>query len=473
MAHIRFLADDALGGRGTGSQGFDRAGDYVAEQLRAVGCQPGGEDGTFFQSFPTYEANQLDTGAASFEIEDVEREWRIGTDWTPLPFTQPGPIDGPVAFAGYGIRAREFGYDDYEDFDADGKVLLILRHEPQARDRRADFGGAKPSVHAYFAAKARRAARHGALALLIVDPPGDAQEDGAALYPFSPALSTQPYDLPMAHISRELAETLLNRGGQPPLAELEQRITHTLRPASADLDGVRVHVEQGVTTGPLMSRNVIGILPGDGSTEEAIVIGAHYDHIGRLVTRDSQGALVTHNGADDNASGTAGVLELARVMAGGPPLRRNVVFITFGAEEIGLVGSTYYAEHPTVPLHYIRAMLNFDMIGHLYGRRLALTYQPSDKAMRHLLREAGSNAGVRYRRSYMFAGASDHAPFAKEGIATVFACTGLHPQYHQPSDDWELIDADGAVHVMRMMHALAVELATIENVPRPRDSSKQ
>ena len=153
---------------------------------------------------------------------------------------------------------------------------------------------------------------------------------------------------------RELADTLLRQGGLPTLMELEQRISRTFEPASADLTGVHVRIEQGVTTGPLMTRNVIGVLPGDGSTEEAIVIGGHYDHLGQCVTRDSQGALVVHNGADDNASGTAAVLEMARVMAAGPRLRRKVVFITFGAEEIGLLGSRYYAEHPTVPLHYTR-----------------------------------------------------------------------------------------------------------------------
>ncbi|MBN2445777.1 MAG: M28 family peptidase [Phycisphaerae bacterium] len=470
MAHVRFLANDELGGRGTGSAGNDRAAEYIAEQLRLVGCQPGGDDGTFFQYFPTYETNQLDREAASFEIEGVEREWPVGTDWTPLPFTQPGPIEGPVAFAGYGIQTRDFGYNDYDDFDADGKVLLILRYEPQARDRRAEFGGEKPSTHAYFATKARRAARNGAAALLIVDPPSCPDDDGE-LYPFSATLAAKPYDLPMVQVSREVAETLLKRGGQPPLAELEQRITRTLKPASADLPGVSVRIDQAVRTGPVMARNVIGIMPGDGSTEEAIVVGGHYDHLGQLVTRDSQGSLVVHNGADDNASGTAGVLEIARVMSGGPPLHRKVVFIAFGAEEIGLLGSNYYASHPKVPLHYTRAMLNLDMIGHLYGRRLALSYEPNNKDMRELLRDASSASGIHYRRSLMFAGGSDHVSFAHSGcdIATVFACSGLHMQYHQPSDDWELIDVDGAIGIMKMMHALAVELATVEEVPRPED----
>ena len=193
MKHVRYLASDALGGRGTGSPGGILAADYIAEQFRAVGCQPGGDGGTFFQEFPTYVTNQLSPDDAHMEVAGVKRTWKLGTDWIPLPFTQPGLIEGPVAFAGYGIEASAHGYDDYDDFDADGKVLLIFRYEPQSRDRDAEFGGAEPSRHAYFASKARRAARKGAAALLIVDPPS-CGGDGDELYPFSATLGAMPYD---------------------------------------------------------------------------------------------------------------------------------------------------------------------------------------------------------------------------------------------------------------------------------------
>jgi hypothetical protein len=175
-----------------------------------------------------------------------------------------------------------------------------------------------------------------------------------------------------------------------------------------------------------------------------------------------------HNGADDNASGTAGVVELARVLVGEPRLRRNVLFVAFGAEEMGLLGSTHFVEHPTIKLKHVRAMVNFDMIGRFGAEKFTVYGVRSGKGFEQLVDRAAEQAGIKYRApaggSGMF-GSSDHAPFYDHDIPVLFPFTGVHKQYHAPEDDWELIDAAGAVNILTMFHAVVRDLANLEAGP--------
>ncbi len=465
MQHVRYLADDARGGRGTGSPGVKAAGDYIAQRLAEFGCAPAGDDGTFFQEFQTMPANRLDDEAALFEIEGDERAWKLREDWVPMPFSAPGVIRGPVAFVGYGIEATKYGYDDYAGFSAAGKVLLMLRYEPPADEPGAEFGGKRRSKHANFSSKVGAAERHGAKALLIVDPPTTARA-GEELYPFALFTNTSPMALPILHVSRELADTLLARAGEPDISELEREINADRKPASRNLRGVRVAIDQGLTHGKTPARNVLGLLAGAGDTAETIVVGAHYDHLGWRVCNRLGGQAVIHNGADDNASGTAGILEIARAVSDGPRPRRNTLFIAFGAEEIGLLGSRHFVGHPTIPLDDIQAMINLDMIGQLYGRRVKIHMEPRGRVMKRLLRAASTSAGLPYSRLSGMWGSSDHAPFQSEGIPVIFAFSGLHAQYHQPEDDWELIDPQGATKIITMLHEVTWELANLAEGPR-------
>jgi len=462
LSHIKYLAGDELGGRGTGSEGGRRAAEYIAEQFQAAGLQPGGLDGTWFQPFEVTVGKRVNDELASLKVEEIERTWRVREDWIPLPFSEFGAVEGPLTFAGYGIQAPMHDYDDYSGFDASGKVLLIFRYEPRAADPRAEFGGQTPSRFAPFWSKARTAAENGAKALLIVNPP-DREPAQDKLYDFDTFSSEQTYALPMVSISRAMANTLLAKAGLPDLATLQQGLDTQRKPLSRDM-GLNVKLETGLEPNRVPARNVLGLLPGAGDTSETIVVGAHYDHLG-IQPHGNDPTPQIHNGADDNASGTAGVIELARAASEAPKLRRNVLFIAFDGEELGLCGSREFVEHPTVALEDIRAMINLDMIGRAGSGRFSVFGAPTAAEFAGLIEKYAGQVGLNCRAGGLMAGGSDHAPFAARRIPVLFAFTGVHMEYHRPEDDWQLIDADGAAKVLLFCHGVLAELANMESGP--------
>jgi aminopeptidase YwaD len=467
LAHVKYLADDRLEGRQPGTPGIELAAEYIARQFETAGLKPAGEDNTWFQTFEIRRGKKIVESAARLDFEGLGQSWQVRRDWVPLPFSAPEEVEGPLAFAGYGIEAELHEYNDYAGFDADGKILLIFRFEPRSDDPNADFGGREPSVYAEFRTKAVTAARHGARALLIVNPRREGLDD--ALFEFSEDLSAQTHDLPMVHVSRALAQRLLEHAKLGSLDDLQQKLDAERKPLSADL-GLRVRLRPGIEPNRFPTRNVLGLLPGRGADDGIVVVGAHYDHLGRVPNwRSRDKTPVIHNGADDNASGVAGVIEMARVLAREGGVRRSVLFIAFSGEELGLLGSKHFVEHPTVSLERIRAVVIFDMIGRLSQDKFVIFGIPSALEFEELVRRAAEQAELRYRAASGFTGASDHASFYRSNIPYLFPMTGVHRQYHMPEDDWELIDAPGAVRILRMFHAIVRELAAMDSGPTFRE----
>jgi hypothetical protein len=464
IAHIRYLASNELAGRLPGTPGGHAAGEYIAKVFKELGLKPAGVDHTYFQPFTIRRLKKLHENETSFEVAGIGRAWKLHEDWIPLPYSRPGTIEGLLAFAGYGIKAPEHDYNDYADFDAQGKVLLILRHEPKADDPAADFGGDPPSRHALFSVKAKLAAEKGATALLIVNAPNRSPDEDA-LYPWQIWNTHQSYRLPLVHVSRELANALLQRAELPDLQTLQEKLDGKREPLSRDLKDLTVRIETGVKY--VKGRNVLGLLEGSGDTGETIVVGAHYDHLGQVPPR-AGGKPLVHNGADDNASGTAGVLEMARVFATGPRPRRDMLFMTFDGEELGLLGSKHFVRHPTIELQNVRTMINFDMIGRINRNHLTVFGVPSGREFRELLENAAEAAGLEYEAPGLDTGlfsCSDHWPFFRQDIPVLFPFTGIHKQYHQPEDDWELIDSEGAARLLQMIHAVTSQVANMEAGP--------
>lgn len=459
LDHVKYLSGDELGGRGTGTPGLRKAAEYVAGLLEQAGCEPAGDDGSFFQNFEISGGKQLDQEGSSFEVEGFSRKLKFDKDWRPLPFSASDTVEGPLAFVGYGIEADDFGYNDYEDFDVEGKVLLILRYEPRSEDEDDEFGGSQRSRHSLYSTKARRAVEHGALAILIANARGDDDE----LYPFRSV--RRQYGLPMLSITRKTADRLLKKAGLPSCKKLEKQLERDRKPLSADMKGLSARVSASLKPKMIQTRNVVAMLPGDGSTDEIIVVGAHYDHLG---TRERDGKKVINNGADDNASGTAGIVELARVFGAGPKLRRNILFMTFSAEERGLLGSRHFVKNPTIDLKKVRAMLNMDMIGRLSQDKFEIWGTDTAEEFEELVERAAAAADIEYTapdRSGGIFRRSDHFNFFRNDIPILFPYTGKHDQYHRPEDDWELIDSEGAVKVLQMAHLILGELANMEDGP--------
>lgn len=467
LSHVRYLASDELEGRQPGTEGIEKAARYIAEQFQREGILPGGEGGGYFQEFDAGTRKVLAESRATLSIHGLDQTFAYGKDWVAMPFTYPEDVsDLPLAFCGYGISAQEHGYDDYKDFDASGKALLVFRYEPKAEDENADFGGKNTSSHALFVTKARTAARHGAKALLIVNPP-NRDPDKDELYAWSDGDARMSYDVPMVHVSRAVAGAILAKAGLPDLATLCTKAGEQ-GGASQDLAGLKLALRQGIEKKPTLTRNVVGLLKGQVE-DEFIVVGAHYDHVGRIPPRGRRGGEAEiHNGADDNASGTAGVIELAGALAAGPKPRRSILFMLFSAEEMGLLGSAHYVNHPTVPLDKIKAMVNFDMIGRLRPEKFEVYGTTTGQGLAEIVKEAAHNADLPYsapatRRGYFYA--SDQASFYDKKIPVLFCFTGTHEQYHMPEDDVDLINVEGAMKILQMGYEIVYRLADMDQGP--------
>ncbi|HEY3186102.1 MAG TPA: M28 family peptidase, partial [Solirubrobacteraceae bacterium] len=368
----------------------------------------------------------------------------LAKDWTPLGASPDGIAEGPIVFVGYGISAPELGYDDYAGVDVRDRVVLAMSGEPRRGDPTSPFARAGTPPHGFQLHKARTTAAKGARALLLVSRP-DGRADGL------PALAgpRAAVDIPVAAISRPVAERLLGS-----LAPMMRGIDAALTPASRALPGATTRLEVRIVSTPASAANVIAVLPGTdpARAHEAVVLGAHYDHLGRT------GGHV-HPGADDNASGTAAVLALARHFAatGGTP--RTLVFALFGGEELGLLGSGAYVQHPPFPLARTVAMVNLDMVGRLRDERLHVLGVDSASGLRDLVGAAATGLGFDLSFGGDPFGPSDHQAFYRHGVPVVFLTTGEHGDYHRPTDTWEKINASGLERIVTLADRVVDRLA--------------
>jgi hypothetical protein len=436
-ADVTRLSADDWQGRRAGTRGADSAADWIAQQMKAAGLQPGAADGTFFQSFSFIDGVVVGPGnALRVTGPGPRRDFSAGGDFRPLAFSAPGTASGPVAFAGYGIAAKDLEYDDYEGLDVKDKVVLVLRYSPE--------GDAPQSRWAPFMAlryKAQTARDKGAKALLVVTGPGtkDVKDE---LVPLRADASLSDAGLPAFSVRRVVGEELVRRAGSS-LEEAQKRIDDSRRPASQALAGVEVELVADVTPKRSTTRNVIGRRPGTG--RESVIVGAHYDHLGEgpFGSLDPEGEGKVHHGADDNASGVAGLLELGRRFAAAGPHARSLVFIAFGAEELGTLGSSHYVKSPASGLGEVVAMANLDMIGRLREDTLDVHGVGTSPAWRPLIEEANRNPALKLRLHEGGYGPSDHSPFYASGLPVFFVFTGAHPDYHRPSDTAEKINSAG------------------------------
>lgn len=467
LEHVGYLASDELEGRSPGQPGIDQAAEYIAAWFKTCGVQPAGDNGTYFQNFTLklgYEVGTDTRLSIGVQGRTARRPAKLNEDFVPLPFSKAGSFKGEVVFAGYGIVSDDVGYDDYAGIDATDKVVLVLRRSPKF----ADFSDRDQS----FRGKATRANARDAAAMLIVNPVGDA--DGDTFYNFkdsSPGFSgfgRQSYGMPMMQVSRETANRMLEAAGLLDLAALQQQIEETRRSASRPLAGVTVRGEVDIQPVQTPVRNVVGLIPGTGNqSEEIIALGAHYDHIGIQnkgePTFDPQRDIF--NGADDNASGTALVMTMARAYTQGPKPNRSILLMAFTAEELGLLGSRHYARNPTVDLSKCVAMFNFDMVGRLKNNRLEVGGMRTAD-FEGMVKRLAEPYGLQIRDGGGGSGPSDHTNFYAKKIPVLFFFTGLHPQYHQSTDDAERINSEGAMLVGRLVADCIDEIDAMETAPK-------
>jgi hypothetical protein len=476
LGHIKFLSSDDLKGRGNGTEELDRAAQYVARNFKEAGLQPGGVDGTWFQPFEMI-AGLTVAGENHLTVDQGGKHatFTLGTSYYPLaasanetPAVASADLDDvPLVFAGYGLTVPGANYDDYAKIDVKGKAVLIFSHEPQERDPNSRFNGTRPMPQTTLQAKATAARSKGARALLVVsDPSHETDEAPYGLFNADP--DAENHGIPVLRIRRDEMKPFLDAWNLDALARL---IDKDLEPRSAPLRGATIDYVEHLSKNRRTVNNVVGVLRGSdpAKANEAIVIGAHYDHVGlggRLsVTPELTGQI--HNGADDNASGTASVIEIARqAVEHHSRFPRTLIFVAFAGEERGLLGSAFYASAPAVPIGNTIAMLNLDMVGRSEGAVdvSGIDASPSmEEDLRAAVKAAGGDLNV--RRQGPGAGRSDDSSFIDKGVPAINFFTGFHADYHRPSDDWEKIDAAGATRVATLAYELAARLAARSERP--------
>jgi hypothetical protein len=478
LQHIKFLAADDLKGRANGSEGLEKAADYIAQQFKAVGLEPG-ISGGWFQPF------ELVAGLAVGQENRVSIQFRgktvslaIGSGYYPLAATGSDrtpslKLDNlPLVFAGYGLAVPDLGYDDYARIDVSGKAVVILSHEPQEYDGSSRLNGTRPMPQTTLNAKAQLALSKGARALLVIGDPAHRVDEGQYdLFKSDPDAEDQ--GLPVLRLRRSEMQPLIQAWGLDNIARL---IDQDLVPRSELLKGATLDYVESLRRDRRTVRNVVGILPGSdpARAREAIVIGAHYDHVGlggRLSTAPGRTGEI-HNGADDNASGTASIIEMARAaMDQRSRFPRTLVFVAFAGEERGLLGSAYYASHPVIPIDNTVAMLNLDMVGRARGSVDISGLEASPSMEADLKAAVGASAGgLSIKRAGPGAGRSDDANFIDRRVPAINFFTGFHADYHRPGDDWDKIDAVGTTRVATLALELAARLA--ERRTRPEFVSR-
>jgi len=475
LDHIKFLASDDLKGRASGSPELERAAEYIAQQFRAIGLRPGGDDGSWFQPFELIAGVNVGAGN-SLVISDKGRsvKFSIGSTYYPLsaiPNESPNvPSDQedkvPLVFAGYGLVAPERNYDDYAGINVNGKAVLIFSHEPQENDANSPLNGNRPMPQTTLYQKAAVAHGLGARVLIVV---GDATHsmDQGLYHTFHEVPDLDEAGMPVLRVRRAEMQPLLDAWG---LDALARQIDLDLRPRSRLLKDATIDYMEFLARDRKTVRNVVGVLPGSdpAKAREAIVIGAHYDHVGlggRLSMTPERAGEV-HNGADDNASGTASIIEVARAaMAERARFPRTLIFVTFAGEERGLLGSMHYVASPPVSMGDTIAMLNLDMVGRSHG---SVDVSGLDNATikGDLMGAAQAAGSIDIKQEGPGAGRSDDSSFLAARVPAVNFFTGFHPDYHRPTDDWQKIDKAGTARVAALALEFAARLAADDRLTR-------
>jgi hypothetical protein len=417
-SHVGFLAHDSLQGRQTGSPSERLAASYLVEQLNAMGLQPAGDSGSWVQSFGITVRQVADSNST---LKVGRRSLRYGEHFVVLPGSSGGSAIGRGVNAGYGIEADTLGHNDLKDTAAlRGQVWWVRWQGPAGSNPHGPWGG-----DVNLARKLALAERYGAVAVV--------------LYPGSPD-----------EVWPDTTFDRRTRGSTIPVLSLTHAGFAAL-PLGFMNEEERVQVKAGVLVTRVVANNVAAYL--DNGANRTLVLGAHYDHLGygEYGSSRHRGEPQIHNGADDNASGTAGLLELAKYWAQHRDRRFNFLFLAFSGEELGLLGSAYFVRNPWLPLDSVVAMFNMDMIGRLLDSTKQLGVHGTGTALEWSALVDSLAGPLRIKSSPAGTGSSDHQSFYLQNVPVLHFFTGTHEDYHKPSDDAHLLNYQGMQLVLEYM----------------------
>ena len=500
-ADLEFLAGDGMRGRGPESPENALAAEFIKARFQRLGLEPAAADGSYYQPFELITTSLGATNRLSTTIDGRPSVARLGVDITPMNFSASASGSGGLLLAGFGIASVALDYDDYAEVDATGKVVLVFDHEPGELVAESPFDGLVRSEVSRELRKALAAQELGAVGILFVgdvhnhDPVTSMQGAHEQLWipptrtRYLLASWTDRVTIPAAYISAALAERLVASGGRS-LDELSRQAESGAGAATIEIPDTRVDMTITVERRRVPDRNVVALMRGSDPdlADEVVIVCAHYDHDGADGDR-------IYNGADDDGSGTVGVLEIAEAYtlaaAAGQRPRRSVLFAAWNSEEVGLLGAWAYTETPLFPLEQTVAALNMDMIGRNEevpdndsGRFRGLEPQTAAEnannvhimaytysgALRNSVIEANASIGLNLELAYdnnasNLLRRSDQWPFLQRDVPALFFHTGLHPDYHRETDTPDRINYPKMERIVRLVHSLSWQLANADARP--------
>ena len=462
--HIKYLASDELKGRKAGTEGAEQAAKYIANEFKRYVSKPIGDDGSYYQKFEFIAGVEIGSqNKFMVKINGKELEYKVEKDFIPISFSSNEEVSSEIVFAGYGIFSPKLNYDDYENIDVKDKTVIVLRYGPEGDNPHSDF-------HEYSSLryKTLTARERGAKSIMLVTGPESYEEDELVKLRYDNSVSDS--GIPAISIGRKIADEIIKASGKD-LREAQKEIDTSKKSNSFLVNNVTVSFKADIIKQRKITSNVVGLLEGKDETlkDEIIIIGAHYDHLGLggsgSLASKAEGAI--HNGADDNASGIAGLLELAQLFSSKKDeLKRSILFIAFSAEETGVLGSAHYVKNPILPLEKTVAMLNMDMIGRQKDNKLTIHGIGTSSIWKELVEELNSETNFNLKLNDDGYGPSDLASFYGKDLPVLFFFTGAHEDYHKPSDDYDKINTEGEQKIVEYVYAIAQEVNSKEERPQ-------
>jgi Zn-dependent M28 family amino/carboxypeptidase len=503
-ADIRAVSADAFLGRGPATRGEELTTNYIRDRLQVTGVQPGGPNGSWFQEVPLSQSDIVGAPSLSINVDGraipLKQGEQIAVRASMQDVDRVNIQNAPLIFLGYGVRAPERNWDDFKGEDVRGKVGIVLINDPDFETGQGDFGGKAMTYYGRWTYKFEEAARQGLAGLLIVHETAPASYGWATvknsntntMFDIVRANPAEVHPLLEGWIQRDDAIRLFSAVGQDFEALKRRAQTREFRPVR--LGNATFSASYQVKRQTIRSKNVLGRLAGTSHPDETILFGAHWDHLG-VGAPDARGDTI-YNGAVDNGTGIAAVLELARLFAAGPRTQRSLVFAFWTAEEKGLLGSEYYASNPVYSLETTVAGFNIDALAPTGRARDVLVVGSGQTDIedrltavlaannRVMTPDATPEAGYFFR--------SDHFPMAKRGVPMLYMDSGIdlltggtaagraadeayrRDAYHQPADEYnaETWNLAGIAEDVAVLHRLGLQLANSREWPNYRQTSE-
>jgi hypothetical protein len=456
LEDIKTLSAPVMEGRGAGTKGITLAMNLIEQRYRSLGLLPAGSK-SYLQPFTVITGAKLkDDNRMEVRNGAQKKDLKLNQDFVPFSFSSSAEVSAPVVFAGYGATATEFNYDDYAHLDVKDKIVVLLRYEPAGFAAKSGHAGL--TEHSQLITKAINARNHGAKAVILINGKlGDGESD--VLTRFGSVNGPENAGVLIAQAKNDVAETWFAAAGKS-LPAVQSQINDSSAPASfAFPSDLRISLKVNIESTRATVDNVLAYLPG--KTDEYIIIGAHYDHLGYGNVDSLAPSQIgqVHPGADDNGSGTAGVMELARLLAPMKgQLQRGILFASFAGEELGLLGSAEWVKDPTLSLDNAVAMINMDMIGRIRDDKIYIGGTGTGSTFKSLLDEEKAKSSFNIEYSASGYAASDHTSFVGKKIPVLFFFSGLHSDYHKPSDTWDKINAPTAARLLDFVEDVALKL---------------